>query len=1149
MSNDNYSAVTSPIRSYAWLLQILGLAAAYLVTGLLGSFLAIPSDYATAIWPPSGIALAGVLIYGYRIWPGIFLGALLHSLSMHLATDITSTDFFISIVISLIIAGGACVQAASGAYLVRRFAGFPNALIQEREIFLFFLYGGILSTLIAPTLAVSTLVLTARISSTSFLANWQAWWMGDMLGVFIFTPLLLIWAQPSNESWHKRCLLVTVPILTLFILTTAIVFYEAQKNNERLKLEFNEQANELNRALTASISTHINVLRTLERFYAASETVDREGFKTFFINVLDNFEGIQALEWCPIILPTERDAFEKSLNQDGLAHFQITERDAYNQMVRAGNRQKYVPVSFIEPYKKNEAAMGYDLYSNPIRRAAIDKAQDSGEITMTARSVLIQEKEHQYGVLAFMPLYRKGIAHNTPEERRNSILGYVLAVFRTGDIVTAALKDINRQGLAYRLIDVSAPPDEQLLFSSNPQGPKSTIPQEKGLFGRDYAFVSRSTLNVGGRSWQFEVTPTRNYFSYHHTGNIKLILLTGLILICIVNLFVLVSSGRSRLLRRLVDERTAELSQSEARFRATFEGAPIGVITVSLAGRFLSVNPSFCDFIGYSAEELLNMDIIQVTHADYQQTNLNLIKQALAGDISGFNLEKKYLCKNGELVWGHLSVNLIYHPDGSPKYFISMIENIEKRKQAELLFISLIENIDKRKEAELLAAESEQRFRSVANAAPVLIWLADTEKRCTWFNQTWLSFTGRTIAQEYGNGWAEGVHPDDLERCLAIYTRYFDRREPFQMFYRLQRYDGTYRWIDDHGVPHFNADGAFVGYIGSCTDITDIREAQAQLQASYDLLSNLSQQLPGVIYQFRAFPDGRATFPYASEGLKNIFGVSPEQVKDDAAPLFANLYSDDYDGMLASIEESARTLQPWHLDFRVNLPKQGLRWLSGLSKPERLADGCTLWHGFISDITERKMLDQKLLESEQRWKFALEGAGDGVWDWTIPTGKLLLSKRWFEIQGFNEDEFKPSIKAWEALIHPDDLPRVNEALQDHFQGKTANFICEHRVRSKQGDYKWILGRGMVVAWDETGQPARIIGTHSDISERKTIEQALQLAKEKAEVLAQTKTEFLANMSHEIRTPMNGIIGLSFLALNKEMSEELRDYMQRVAIFE
>ncbi|MEO1399986.1 MAG: response regulator [Cyanobacteria bacterium J06635_1] len=122
--------------------------------------------------------------------------------------------------------------------------------------------------------------------------------------------------------------------------------------------------------------------------------------------------------------------------------------------------------------------------------------------------------------------------------------------------------------------------------------------------------------------------------------------------------------------------------------------------------------------------------------------------------------------------------------------------------------------------------ESEARFRTVANSAPVLLWMADTDKRCTFFNQTWITFTGRTVEQELGDGWTEGVHPDDFESCVDIYTTAFDARQSFEMEYRLRRADGQYRWLLDRGVPRFTPDGSFAGYIGTCIDISDRHEVE-----------------------------------------------------------------------------------------------------------------------------------------------------------------------------------------------------------------------------------------------------------------------------------------------------------------------------------
>jgi PAS domain S-box-containing protein len=146
-----------------------------------------------------------------------------------------------------------------------------------------------------------------------------------------------------------------------------------------------------------------------------------------------------------------------------------------------------------------------------------------------------------------------------------------------------------------------------------------------------------------------------------------------------------------------------------------------------------------------------------------------------------------------------------------------------------LLVFALLWERARRREVERSLRESEERFRLVADTAPALIWMSGTDKKCTFFNEGWLNFTGRSIDLELGDGWAEGVHAEDLQRCLDTYTHAFDRREEFRMEYRLRRHDGEYRWILDIGVPRLKNEGSFVGYIGSCVDLTERKLAETAL--------------------------------------------------------------------------------------------------------------------------------------------------------------------------------------------------------------------------------------------------------------------------------------------------------------------------------
>ena len=171
-------------------------------------------------------------------------------------------------------------------------------------------------------------------------------------------------------------------------------------------------------------------------------------------------------------------------------------------------------------------------------------------------------------------------------------------------------------------------------------------------------------------------------------------------------------------------------------------------------------------------------------------------------------------------------------PDGKERWVVTRGETVSEARGMRRMGVVL--DITERKRAEGSLRESEERFRIMANTAPVMIWMSGTNKRCDYFNNRWLDFTGRTLEQELGDGWAKGVHRDDLERCLEIYRNSFDARQEFTMEYRLRRWDGEYGWVLNHGVPRFEPAGIFLGYIGSCIDVTERKHAEEKFRLAVE---------------------------------------------------------------------------------------------------------------------------------------------------------------------------------------------------------------------------------------------------------------------------------------------------------------------------
>jgi len=264
--------------------------------------------------------------------------------------------------------------------------------------------------------------------------------------------------------------------------------------------------------------------------------------------------------------------------------------------------------------------------------------------------------------------------------------------------------------------------------------------------------------------------------------------------------------------RKRVEE---ALRRSEGRFRTMFAQAPIGIARIdSLTGRIHEVNSTYAQIVGRTTEEMRSLDWMSISHPDDVQADLDNMARLNAGEIAGFQMEKRLVRPDGTVVWINLTVASIQVGEHTgPHHHLAMIEDIARRKQAEEAM-----------------RESEQRFHTMADTAPVLIWMAGLDKVRTYFNQVWLDYTGRTTEQERGNGWADGVYPEDFDRCLKTYGEAFDRREPFEMEYRLRKGDGTYGWIFDRAVPRELPSGEFAGYIGSCIDLTERKDLEDRLR-------------------------------------------------------------------------------------------------------------------------------------------------------------------------------------------------------------------------------------------------------------------------------------------------------------------------------
>ncbi|MBS0206121.1 MAG: PAS domain-containing protein [Planctomycetes bacterium] len=341
--------------------------------------------------------------------------------------------------------------------------------------------------------------------------------------------------------------------------------------------------------------------------------------------------------------------------------------------------------------------------------------------------------------------------------------------------------------------------------------------------------------------------------------------------------------------------------------------------------------------------------------------------------------------------------------------------------------------------------------------------------------------------------------------------------------------DGELRAFRSTRAPYISRDGQVAGVISISRDVTDrvhALGAMRELQQRDALLRKLSQQVPGVIYQFQQFPDGRSCFPYASEGIRQIYEVTPEQVRESAEPVFAILHPDDFDSVVASIQRSVETMTPWHAEYRVQLPIQGVRWREGHSVPERMPDGSILWHGYIYDITDRKQSEANLRASQARLQAIFDSEPECVK--LIDAECRLLDMNPAGLRLVGAESVQPLLgQCVLDLLVPEYREPYRECVTAVFAGQSTQ--TEFEMISLDGTRRWMEQYAVGLKDPHNpGQIHQMLTVARDITQRRQAELELAQARLKAEAANQAKSEFLANMSHEIRTPLTAILGYTNL---------------------
>lgn len=556
-------------------------------------------------------------------------------------------------------------------------------------------------------------------------------------------------------------------------------------------------------------------------------------------------------------------------------------------------------------------------------------------------------------------------------------------------------------------------------------------------------------------------------------------------------------------------------------FSSLFNFLPIGAYRSSPDGRQIRANPALVRLNGYQseAEQLASVRSIGLEwyvdpgrRAEFQR----LLERE--GFVRGF-VSEVHRHKTRERIWISENAHVVRDAEGRILYYEGTVEDITDQVKARQTL-----------------QRSEERFRSIMSQIPGMVYVVrmqtDGSRDYLYVSEGVREVYGVSVEQLMADPMlvTRCRHADDQDRLQRDVQKIASEGVSLDGQFRIVLPDGQERWIYRRAtVVRRDPEGALC--VGVQMDITERVQAQLAQRRSEEHLHQIAAQIPGMVYVTRIANDGSREYRFVSEGVREIYGFAPEDLMRDPMLIARYRHPEDAPKLQGDISTVLGPGSDLSGEFRIVLPDGRVRWVYRRScEVARDVDGVTRV-GVLLNVTERVEAQQALHASEALWKVALESAGDGVWDWNLVTNEEFFSPGILAMYGLAKHELPHRAETMDHLTHPDDVPRMQADRQAHFEGRTPVYRNEHRIRCKDGSWKWVLSRGMVIARDEDGRPLRMVGTHTDISDLKLAEvrrQALESQLRESQKMEAIGT-LAGGVAHDFNNLLAAILGNLTLA--------------------